>query len=81
MVAAWYKSNNDLIRFDGNGLIILFVENATGNVTDDSEMDMRVAVDGTGNIYALAYFNEGVFIFSPDGKYVSRFGSRGDEEG
>jgi sugar lactone lactonase YvrE len=38
-------------------------------------------VDGSGNIYALAYFNEGVFVFSPDGKYLSRFGSMGDAEG
>ena len=26
-------------------------------------------------------FNEGVFVFSPDGKYISRFGSMGDAEG
>ncbi len=36
---------------------------------------------GLANIYDLAYFNEGVFIFSPAGKYISRFGSRGDEDG
>ncbi len=81
VVAAWYKSRDDLIRFDQNGGIDLWVENAIANVTGDFEMDMRVAVDGSGNIYELAYFNEGVFIFSPDGKYVSRFGSRGDEVG
>lgn len=81
VVAAWYKSTDDLIRYDRNGDIDLWVENAIGNVTNDSEMDMRVAVDGTGKIYDLAYFNEGVFIFSPAGKYISRFGSRGDEDG
>ena len=81
IVAAWYKNRDDLIRFDRNGQISLLVENAIRNVTDDSEMEMKVAVDGTGNIYALAYFNEGVFVFAPDGKYISRFGSRGDAEG
>ncbi len=81
VVTAWYKSTDDLLRFDKNGQIILLVENAIGNVTSDSEMETKVAVDGSGNIYALAYFNEGVFVFSPDGKYLSRFGSMGDAEG
>lgn len=44
-------------------------------------MEMTVAVDGTGNIYALGGFNEAVFVFAPDGRYVSRFGSEGDAKG
>jgi ribosomal protein L7/L12 len=81
VLAAWYKNRDDLIRFDRNGQISLLVENAIGNVTGDSEMDMKVAGDGTGNIYVLAYFNEGVYVFAPNGKYISRFGSRGEAEG
>jgi ribosomal protein L7/L12/sugar lactone lactonase YvrE len=81
VLAAWYKNRDDLIRFDRNGQISLLLENAIGNVTDDLEMEMKVAADGTGNIYILAYFNEGVFVFAPDGKYISRFGSRGDAKG
>jgi ribosomal protein L7/L12 len=81
VVAVWYKNRDDIIRFDRNGQVNLLVEKAISNVTTDSEMDMRVAVDGTGNIYALAYFNEAVFIFSVDGHYNSRFGSRGEADG
>jgi hypothetical protein len=81
IVASWYKNRDDIIRFNPNGKNTLLVENAISNITNDSEMDMRVAVDGTGNIYSLAYFNEGVFIFSANGKYISRFGSMGDEVG
>jgi len=81
IVASWYKNRDDIIRFNRDGQATLLVEGAISSVTDDSEMDMKVAVDGTGNIYALGYFNEGVFIFSPDGRYSSRFGSMGDEEG
>jgi ribosomal protein L7/L12 len=81
VVASWYKNRDDIIGFNPNGEITLLLENAISNITSDTEMDMRVDVDGTGNIYALAYFNDGVFIYSPDGKYVSRFGSRGDGEG
>jgi ribosomal protein L7/L12/streptogramin lyase len=81
VVAAWYKNRDDLIRFNRNGQVNLLLESAIGNVTHDSELDMRVAVDGSGNIYALAYFNEAVFVFSPDGRYISRFGSVGDADG
>jgi ribosomal protein L7/L12/DNA-directed RNA polymerase subunit RPC12/RpoP len=81
VLAAWYKSHDDLVRFDRNGQINLLVENAIGTVTNDSEMETQVAVDGIGNIYALACFNEGVFIFSPEGRYISRFGSEGEAKG
>jgi outer membrane protein assembly factor BamB/ribosomal protein L7/L12 len=81
VVAAWYKNRDDILRFSTNGRVTLLLENAIGNVTGDSEMEMKVAVDGTGNIYALAYFNEAIFVFSPDGHYVSRFGSQGDAKG
>ena len=50
-------------------------------MTGDSEMNARVAVDGSGNIYDLAYFNEAVFVFSAQGRYISRFASVGDEKG
>ena len=81
IVAAWYKNRDDVLRFNQTGQIELLVENAIGNVTGDSEIDTRLAVDGSGNIYALAYFNEAVFIFSPKGQYISRFGSMGDARG
>jgi hypothetical protein len=42
---------------------------------------MRVAVDGAGNIYALGRFNNGVFKFGRDGKFVNRFSSGGDQPG
>jgi hypothetical protein len=81
VVAAWYKSQEAILRFDRNGQLDLMLEKPIANVTNDSEMDMHLAVDGTGIIYALAYTNEAVFIFSPDGRYISRFGSEGDEAG
>ena len=42
---------------------------------------MRVAVDGSGHIYALGRFNDGVFKFGRDGKFINRFGSGGDQPG
>ena len=42
---------------------------------------MRVAVDGAGYIYALGRFNDGVFKFGRDGKFMNRFGNSGDQPG
>jgi hypothetical protein len=41
----------------------------------------KVAVDGSGNIYALENRQYSIFKFSPDGRYISRFGSKGKEQG
>lgn len=42
---------------------------------------MRVAVDGAGDIYALGRFNDAVFKFGRDGKFMNRFGGKGDQPG
>jgi len=49
--------------------------------TGDSELDVRVAADGQGNLLGLGIFNETVVVFSPDGKYLNRVGSAGDGSG
>ena len=81
VIAAWYKNRDDLLRFTRNGDLDLILKGAIETVTGDSEMNARVAVDGSGNIYDLAYFNEAVFVFSAQGRYISRFASVGDEKG
>jgi len=42
---------------------------------------MTVAVDSAGDIFVLGSFNNAVFKFSPDGKFISHFGSAGDVAG
>jgi outer membrane protein assembly factor BamB len=54
---------------------------AISSASGDSELDTRVAVDGLGNIYALGTFNNAVFKFGPDGKFLTRFGSQGQQPG
>ena len=54
---------------------------AISSASGDSELDMRVAMDGLGNIYALGTFNNGVFKFGPDGRFLTRFGSQGQQPG
>jgi DNA-binding beta-propeller fold protein YncE len=81
LVTAWYKNRDDIVRFDNQGHVVRTIRGAISSVTDDSELDTRVAVDGLGNIYALGSFNNAVFKYSADGKYISRFGDDGDQPG
>ena len=81
LVAAWYKGRDDIVRFDANGQTTLTIRNAVSGQTDSSELQTRIAVDGRENIYALGTFNNAVFKFTREGKFVSRFGSDGDERG
>ena len=81
LVAAWYKNRDDIVRFSSDGQLTRSIRAAISSVSGDSELNTRVAADGLGNIYALGTFNNAVFKFSSDGKFVNRFGSAGDEAG
>ncbi len=81
LVAAWYKSHDNIIRFDTQGNVLFTIEDAISGQSGDSELNMKVAVDGLGNIYALGTFNEAVFKYSPEGQFLNRFGGEGSEPG
>jgi DNA-binding beta-propeller fold protein YncE len=81
LVASWYKNRDDVVRFNSSGQVVRTIRAAISSVTDDSELDMDVAIDGLGNIYALGSFNNAVFKFSPEGKYLTKFGDSGDQSG
>ncbi|HET8781270.1 MAG TPA: NHL repeat-containing protein [Pyrinomonadaceae bacterium] len=81
LVAAWHSNRDDIVAFDANGKAVRTIPAAISSASGDSELSMRVAVDGSGQIYALGRFNNGVFKFARDGKFVNRFGSGGDQAG
>ncbi len=81
LVASWYKNRDDIVRFNSAGQVVRTIRAAISSVTDDSELDTHLAVDGLGNIYALGSFNNAVFKFSSDGKYITKFGDDGDQPG
>jgi len=81
LVASWNKNRDDIVRFNSAGQPTRTIRAAISSVTDDSELDTHVAIDGLGNIYALGTFNNAVFKFGPDGKYQTKFGSDGDQPG
>ena len=82
LVAAAYRSGSDnIVRFNSSGNATLTIPKAISTVADSSELNTRVAVDGLGNIYALGTFTSAVFKFSPEGKFLNRFGGSGDQSG
>jgi sugar lactone lactonase YvrE len=81
LVAAWQTNRDDIVAFDANGKVVRTIQAAISGASGDSELNTRVAVDGSGNIYALGTFNNGVFKFGRDGKYINRFGGDGDQPG
>lgn len=81
LVTAWQSNRDDIVVFDANGKLVRTIPEAISGASGDSELAMRVAVDGAGFIYALGRFNNGVFKFGRDGKFMNRFGSDGDQPG
>ena len=81
LVAAWHSNRDDIVIFDSNGAVVRTIPAAISSASGDSELSMRVAVDGSGNIYALGRFNNAVFKFGRDGKFINRFGGGGDKPG
>lgn len=81
LVAAWHSNRDDLVSFDANGKVVRTIQAAISSASGDSELSMRVAVDGLGYIYALGRFNNAVFKFDRDGKFINRFGGGGDQPG
>ncbi len=81
VVASWYKNSDDIIRFSPEGRVDLLLEEAISGQSGDSELSTDVTVDGMGNIFAYGSFNESLFKFSPDGRFLNQFGSSGDRPG
>jgi len=80
-VAAWQSNRDDIVVFDANGKLVRTITEAISGASGDAELATRVAVDGAGFIYALGRFNNGVFKFGRDGKFINRFGGDGDQAG
>ena len=81
LVAFSYQARDDVVRLDPSGQVRQVIRAAVSGQTDRSELSIRVAADGVGNVYALGAFNDAVFKFSPDGRFLTRFGGAGDEPG
>ena len=90
LAAVWYEGRwgmitsleghrEDLVIFDADGNITQTVPSFISNHTDDPALDVTLAVDGSGVIYALS--DSYVYVFSATGEFINRFGSEGDLPG
>jgi DNA-binding beta-propeller fold protein YncE len=75
------RGGEDLMRYGPDGGLVWQVKAAVSSVTGDSELNVRPAVDPTGNVYLIATFNDAVFKYSPEGRYLTHWGSDGDGDG
>jgi sugar lactone lactonase YvrE len=66
---------------DAEGKVLSTIPEAISSITGDSELNSKIAVDGEGNIFVLGTFNDAVFKFGPNGKYINKFGTDGDKPG
>jgi len=81
LVGVWDRGQDNIVRFDSSGSAVRTITKAISSASGRSELNMRVAIDGIGNIYALGTFNNAVFKFGPDGRFINRFGGSGDKPG
>src|ERR1043165_5870185 len=81
LVAFSWQARDDITRLDSSGRVTKTLRAAISGQTEKSELNARVACDGAGNVYALGTFNNAVFKFSPEGKFLTQFGGYGDQPG
>jgi hypothetical protein len=72
-------NDSDIVRIAPDGRVLSRVK-AAERAGDDVSFD-KLAVDGVGNVYALGQWDEFVYKFAPDGRFVTRFGGEGREPG
>jgi len=84
LVATWIngdKETDTLLRFDPSGKLVQTIPNAVQEETGEFEPDIYLALDGLGNIYAVAEFSDTICEYSPHGKSIDRLGVGGGQAG
>ena len=74
-------NSEDILVLDPAYQQVLYVPQAVSAASGDSELEANIDIDGMGNLYVVGAFNYGVFKYTPDGRFVNRFGSQGKEKG
>lgn len=72
---------DNLVRLNSDGSTRWIVEDAISSVADETDTRGLLAVDAKNNFYIAGTFVEAVFVYSHDGRYLTRIGSEGNEDG
>lgn len=84
LLTSWINNTletDTLLRFDSSGKLVQTLDKPISGLTGEFEAHIYLALDGLGNIYALGEINHTICVYSPQGKLISRFGSKGDNPG
>lgn len=76
LAAASTGISDDLYIFDAQGQVINHFPEFISAQSGESELDIHLATDGQGTIFALGNFTGAVFKFGQDGTFLGEFGSR-----
>lgn len=79
-VATEGSSEDDILVYDSQGVLKLEIPNAVSTASGEfGENAERIAIDGVGNIYALPVFENAVYKFGPDGRFLDKFTGPSEE--
>ena len=82
VIASWRNAErDDLVVIGKDGAIETIHRNAVSGAAGEPAGGVLVAMDGRRNLYAAASRLHALFAFDPQGVYVNRFGSAGEEPG
>src|SRR5260221_4696092 len=73
--------DGDIVWSNDKGKEVKRAKNAINSQSESSELDVKIAAGGLGNVYALVWFTSAVYKFTADGKFVNKFGSQGNSAG
>lgn len=74
-LVATTSSSDDLLFISAAGKVTKRIEKIVSGQTESAQTNLDIAVDGLGNLYILSQRENAVFRFSPEGKFVDRFGN------
>lgn len=66
--------DDTLVFFNAAGKQLSRIENIVSTQTENSQTNIDIAVDGLGNLYLLSQRDNAVLKYSPEGKFMDRFG-------
>ncbi len=71
-----FELEDDIVRLAADGSVDLRIRDAVQEASGTTNIGVALAVDGLGNIFALAITQDVVYKFAPDGRFIDRFGER-----
>jgi len=71
--------DDTVLWLDSSGRVTRKIEKVVSSITQNTQLDLQLAVDSSGGVYLLSDTEHAIFHFSPQGKYLGRFGEEGDE--